>query len=267
MSAERKAKKIPFIEILIGRFEEYSQKELYSMIMCGEIKVDGETVRDARRAINPESEIIITSRRWVSRGGEKLNHALENWKIDAADRVVLDAGASTGGFTDCLLQRGAARVHAVDVGYNQLDYSLRTDSRVNVLERTNIMAVEELQPVPEFAVADLSFRSITGAASHILKLTAENLLIALIKPQFELQAAEGFDGVIKDPDILHEVLRNTAVSLQDEGVEITAVLESPIKGGKGNTEFLVRLIMADDRKNFSNSGLIDSYLASFKSEM
>ena len=257
MGTNNKPPKKTIIEILSGRNAEYTEKELYSMIMCGEIKVNGETIRDPRRKISNEDKITLTTRKWVSRGGEKLAHALTNWDISPAGKVVLDAGASTGGFTDCLLQNGAVLVHAVDVGYNQLDYRLRTDSRVNVLERTNIMSVMKLEPQPDFAVADLSFRSISGAATKILKLTSGNLLIALIKPQFELAATEGFDGVIRDSNLLIDVLKQTAANLEIEGIEILDVLKSPIKGGKGNTEFLFKLAIAEDEENISNSNVLN----------
>lgn len=256
-----KTKAVPLINFLVEKFQEYSEKELYSFIMCGEIKVGDETVRDPRRKIKSESSVTLKARKWVSRGGEKLEHALVTWNIDVSDKVVVDAGSSTGGFTDCLLQRGAGKVHAVDVGYNQLDYKLRTDKRVNVLEKTNIMSVKELEPSPAIGVADLSFRSIKGAASHILRLTTENLLIALIKPQFELPDIDDFDGIIRDRVILHDVLRKTAKGLEDESVKIHAILESPIRGGKGNIEFLFKLSVAGTRELILNREIIEEYLS------
>ena len=236
-----KSARKPLIDVLINQFDEYSSKELYSIIMCGQIKVNGETIRSSRQLVRTDSDIVFTSKKWVSRGGEKLEHAVKCWDVDVRGKTVLDAGSSTGGFTDCLLQYGAKLVHSVDVGYNQLDYSLRSDSRVNVLERTNVMSLEALDPRPDFAVADLSFRSISGAASHILNLTTDNLLIALIKPQFEIESSEDFDGVIRDTAVLKQVVIETARNLEREGVAVNAVLESPIKGGKGNTEFLFSL--------------------------
>ncbi len=260
MKTERKPKKEPLIRILSTRYCEYTEKELYSMIMCGEVKVNTETIREPGRMVIPGATIEIQSRKWVSRGGEKLEHAVLEWGIDVKDKTVIDAGASTGGFTDCLLYYGVAKVHSIDVGYNQLDYRLRTDGRVNVLERTNIMSLSELTPRPDFAVADLSFRSIKGAASHILKLTKDNLLIALIKPQFELSETEGFDGIIRDRLLLVAVLRQTAAGLAEDGVKLEAVLESPIKGGKGNTEFLFKLHLSDQNEESGNSRVIESFL-------
>lgn len=255
-----KAKKIPLIKILSRQFEEYSEKELYAMIVCGEVSIAGETIRSPQQKVNPDSEVNFKKRRFVSRGGEKLDFALKEWAIEAEGRVVLDAGASTGGFTDCLLQRDAVYVHAVDVGFNQLDYKLRTDDRVNVLEKTNIMSLTVLEPQPDFAVADLSFRSITGAATLILNITSGNLLIALVKPQFEIEQDDDFDGIIRDRDVLKSVVTDTAVRLGDGGISVEAVLESPIKGQKGNTEYLFRLSLAlPGCKNDNSRTVIDFF--------
>ncbi|MBI9109033.1 MAG: TlyA family rRNA (cytidine-2'-O)-methyltransferase [Spirochaetales bacterium] len=254
-----KGKKLPIIKVLTEKFYEYTEKEFYAMIMCGEVSVDGETIRSSQQKVDPEKEIVFRRRRFVSRGGDKLDFALAKWDIQAEGRVVLDAGASTGGFTDCLLRRGALRVHSVDVGFNQLDYNLRTDPRVNVLEKTNIMSISVLEPPPHFAVADLSFRSITGAASLILKLTTQNLLIALVKPQFELVQDDDFDGIIRDKAVLESVVRDTARRLGDDGIKVEAVLESPIKGQKGNTEYLFRLSQGESGSNTDNILFLDTF--------
>ena len=249
------------IKVLTAEFPDYTEKELYSMIMCGEVKVGDETVREAARKINPEANITIAVKRWVSRGGEKLDSAIKTWDINCNGKVVLDAGASTGGFTDCLIHYGAVLVHSVDVGYNQLDYRLRSDSRVNVLERTNIMSVKQLDPAVDFAVADLSFRSIKGAAGHILRLTSENMLIALVKPQFELADTTGFDGVIRDDEVLQKVLFETAAGLESEGVKVNAVISSPIRGGKGNREFLFKLQICENEE-IGNENIIRDFIRS-----
>ncbi|HKK47529.1 MAG TPA: SAM-dependent methyltransferase, partial [Alkalispirochaeta sp.] len=123
------------LDLLTQQFAEYSRDELYRLVMCGEVRVNGGTITDPRQAVGAGATLAIVTRRFVSRGGEKLEAALEAWPINVAARTWLDAGASTGGFTDCLLQRGASLVHAVDVGYNQLDYRLRNDPRVRVHER------------------------------------------------------------------------------------------------------------------------------------
>ena len=253
-----KSKKLPLIKILTQKFEDYSEKELYAMIICGEVSVAGETIRKPQVKVEIDKAVIFKKKRFVSRGGEKLDFALSKWGVSTAEKVVLDAGSSTGGFTDCLLQRGAVLVHSVDVGFNQLDYRLRKDSRVNVLEKTNIMSLVSLDPQPDFAVADLSFRSITGAANLILNLTRENLLIALIKPQFEIEPDDDFDGIIRDKEVLKSVVYDTAQRLADAGIAIGSVLESPIKGGKGNTEYLFSLHAAGTEETLGNSQIVNS---------
>lgn len=210
--------------------------------MCGEVLVDGERVRVPGRPVPVSAEIRFIDESYVSRGGFKLAHALEVWGIEAAGKVVLDAGASTGGFTDVLLSRGASCVHAVDVGYNQLDYSLRTNEKVVVHERTNIMDVVSLDPSADFAVADLSFRSIVTAARHILSLTRENRLVALIKPQFETRdEVENFEGVVSGKADLKRILFRVIDELAREEVAILGATPSPVKGRKGNAEFLFLL--------------------------
>ncbi|NCB01331.1 MAG: TlyA family RNA methyltransferase, partial [Spirochaetia bacterium] len=188
---------------------------------------------------------IIENKDYVSRGGLKLEHALHTWNIDVKDLDFVDAGSSTGGFSDCLLQHGAHKVHAVDVGYNQLDYRLRVDPRIIVHEKTNIMHLARTDIEVDAAVADLSFRSITKAASHILSLTRQSWMISLIKPQFEIEGArEDFTGVIDDPFLLINTLINVYNSLTDEQVGIKAIIESPIQGRKGNREFLAWLTLS-----------------------
>ncbi|MDC7126540.1 MAG: TlyA family RNA methyltransferase [Spirochaetales bacterium] len=255
-----KQKKIPLLKYLTAKLTDYTEKELYSMIMCGEIKVGSETIKTPTFKVPIDSNISIKRKKWVSRGGEKLDYAIKSWDIKSDGKVVIDAGSSTGGFTDVLLQNNALLVYSVDVGFNQLDYSLRINDRVKVMEKTNIMSVKDLSPMPDFAVADLSFRSINGAASHVLKLTKDNLLIALIKPQFEIKETEGFDGIIRDRNIIEEVLKNTAVNLENERISVDAVLESPIKGGKGNTEFLFKLRIAEANEVVINLKKIEDFL-------
>ena len=206
--------------------------------------MDGERVRDPKRVVAEGSELRFAEKSFVSRGGDKLEHALEVWKIDVKDRTVLDAGSSTGGFTDCLLRRGAAAVHAVDVGFNQMHPGLRADPRVLVRERTNIMSVDSLEPVPLLAVCDLSFRSLRGAARHILALTSSRRLVALVKPQFEWEnPGKDFDGVVRAVGDLANILADLADALQNEGVFVADAAESPIRGRSGNREFFFDLRM------------------------
>lgn len=238
---ENRSKK-PLLDLLQNQYPQYHKKQFKAFLACRQIVIAGETCTSLETLYPQESSADIVFARYVSRGGLKLEYALRSWEIDVHDLVLLDAGSSTGGFTDCLVQHGASLVHAVDVGYNQLDYKLRIDSRVQVLERQNIMHITALDPQPVAAVADLSFRSITGAASHILSLTSESWMIALIKPQFEIaKGNQQFSGVVTGDQLLVETLLDVYKKLQAEDVGIEAIIESPILGRKGNREFLALL--------------------------
>ena len=234
-------KKVNLLTLLKKNYPEYSSDKLYSHILCGEVIADGGVIKNPKELFPEDTPVVLTDRKFVSRGGFKLEKALEHWKIDVKGKVVLDAGSSTGGFTDCLLQHGAACVHAVDSGSNQLDFKLRQNPAVLVREKTNIMDVApgDLEPQPDLAVCDLSFRSIVHAASHILSLTREKKLIALVKPQFEERGlVSGFDGVIKKEEDVRRVLAETARLLAEDNSYIADMIESPIQGTKGNREFL-----------------------------
>jgi 23S rRNA (cytidine1920-2'-O)/16S rRNA (cytidine1409-2'-O)-methyltransferase len=182
----------------------------------------------------------------VSRGGEKLDAALERFDVDVAGRRCLDAGASTGGFTDCLLQRGAAEVVAVDVGYGQLHERLRSDERVRNLERTNVRAIEPATiggPVA-VTVADLSFISLRTVLPALLAATEpEGDLVLLVKPQFEAgrQEASRGKGVIRDPAVWRRVLEDVRSAAVSQGATMMEAMASPLQGADGNVEFLVRL--------------------------
>ncbi len=248
-------KKIRLIELLCRREPTIPRTEHYARVLCGEILVDGERVRDPHLSVQPGVTTSHQARRsFVSRGGAKLDVVLEHWQTAVADRSFIDAGASTGGFTDCLLQRGAARVCAVEIGRNQLDYRLRTDARVVVLEQTNIISLrrEALPFVPDAAVADLSLRSLRGAAAHILNLVSGKWMIALIKPQYELKnPPPSFHGVVNDPDLLFAVLTDLIQSLESDGVWVVRAKASPITGRKGNREFFF-LLTTDIRRRTSD---------------
>jgi 23S rRNA (cytidine1920-2'-O)/16S rRNA (cytidine1409-2'-O)-methyltransferase len=214
------------------------------------VLVAGEKVLDPKRPVAEGSEVRFRRDSYVGRGGRKLEHALTSWPIPVQGRIFLDAGASTGGFTDCLLQHGASLVHAVDVGYNQLAYKLRRDNRVAVRERTNIMSISGLDPRPQAAVADLSFRSLLGAAAHILSLTSDSTLIALLKPQFEYRPEDAagaceptgeFTGVLDDASVIERILQRVLSGLEGEGLRVEDIIASPIPGQEGNREFLVLL--------------------------
>lgn len=240
-------RKIPLLDLLAEQFPELSRERIFSRVLCGEIFVNGIRERDPKVKVPQDAELVFSERKFVSRGGFKLDAALQAWPIAVQDTVWLDAGASTGGFTDALLQRGARLVHAVDVGFNQLDFSLRQNPRVRSYEKTNIMAVEQLVPAPQAAAADLSFRSLKGAASQLLKLTGGGPVIALLKPQFEAEAlaasgvaADQFKGIVAD-DLIPFVVRETLSGLAEEGVGVKQILASPLRGRAGNQEYLLWL--------------------------
>jgi len=184
---------------------------------------------------------------FVSRGGLKLEHALKEFQIDAAGRTALDVGASTGGFTDCLLQHGAAKVYAVDVSYGPLAWKLRQDPRVVVLERTNIrnLTAEKLKAgTPDLAVIDVSFISLTKVLPVVYNLLADKAeVVALIKPQFEAkreQVPRG--GVIKDQAVRDETVERIKGAALATGFQVAGLTRSPIEGAEGNVEYLIRLI-------------------------
>ncbi|MBZ0302855.1 MAG: TlyA family RNA methyltransferase [Anaerolineae bacterium] len=214
------------------------------MIMAGEVMVDGAVVDKPGTRIRLDAALEVKSRpRFVSRGGEKLAGALTDFAFDATGRICADVGASTGGFTDCLLQNGAARVYAIDVGYGQMDYTLRQDARVVVIERTNARYVEKLAEPVNLVVIDASFISLRLLLPVIQGwLTPQADLIALIKPQFEAGKKDvGKGGVVKNPVVHHRVLTEILNFALEQGFQIRGLTRSPIKGPAGNIEFLVWL--------------------------
>ncbi len=181
--------------------------------------------------------------RFVSRGGEKLAHALELLSLDPAGKDCLDVGASTGGFTDCLLQNGAARVIALDVGYGQLHPRLRADDRVTVLERVNARNVTSLPFAPEVIVCDVSFISVKTALPPLLRLSAPGWqALVLVKPQFEAGRADTPKGVVRDSAVRRRVLHDVCGATASWGSRVLGVVDSGLPGPKGNREFLVHLI-------------------------
>lgn len=239
------ARRVSLLSRLSAAYPDIERERLYARILSGEVFVDGERVSDPKRLVDRAASVAIKGGEFVSRGGSKLEAALLAWSVPVAGKVFIDAGSSTGGFTDCLLQHGARVVHAVDVGYNQIAYSLRNDPRVVLHERTNILSVDRLTPAADAAVADLSFRSIVGAVEHLLALTAEGWMIALVKPQFEMEAfgspaeSRGFRGVVGDAATREALLLRVVESLRANGLEVERQMASPLRGHKGNEEFLI----------------------------
>ena len=202
--------------------------------------------------VDEDAELSIVERpAYVSRGGEKLAHALDELRIDPAGLDALDVGASTGGFTDVLLQRGAARVIAIDVGYGQLHPRIRDDPRVIVFERTNARALSELPFPPQLIVCDVSFISVRTALPPVLQLAApEWQALVLVKPQFEAgraDVAKG-SGIVRDPVIRARVLREVAYAALGWKAEVAGVVDSGLPGPKGNREFFLYLRHNDDPK-------------------
>jgi 23S rRNA (cytidine1920-2'-O)/16S rRNA (cytidine1409-2'-O)-methyltransferase len=245
--------KLNAVQLIRLRNPEMTKDQAGALVSCRNVYINGELCTDPKQMFTSDSIVEISFPKYVSRGGFKLEKALSEFGIDVNGLVMLDAGSSTGGFTDCLLQNGAKAVHSVDVGFNLLDFKIRNDARVYVHEKQNIMTLqkEDIVPPAEGAVADLSFRSIKGAASHILDLVGDTFLIALIKPQFEVPKwQENFFGVVEDPVLMKQTLTNVYENLQQDGVGICNATVSPIRGHKGNTEFLALLKKKKDGNGF-----------------
>ena len=205
---------------------------------------------------------IAPELKYVSRGGLKLEKALDTFQLDPTSLVAIDVGSSTGGFTQCLLERGAQRVYAIDVGHGQLAWELRNDPRVVVMERTNIRHLEHLPEQPEVGAIDVSFislRLVLPAVQRLLAPTAD--LIALIKPQFEAgKGRVGRKGVVRDPEVWREVLQSVLGSAVDGGWTVAGLTRSPILGPAGNVEFLIHLTVGASRDSLPGGRLIDTVL-------
>ena len=220
-----------------------SREKARALILAGHVLVNGQKAGKAGHAVAADSRVEITGRlRYVSRGGLKLEHALDRFHIDAAGKVCLDVGASTGGFTDCLLQRGAGRVYAFDVGSGQLDWKLRNDPRVVVREGVNAryLKPEDLPERVDLAVCDVSFISATMILPALAPLVHEDgKLVILVKPQFEVGRGEvGKGGVVRDPALHRAACSKVEEAAKRLGFK-TAVIDSPVTGAEGNKEFLL----------------------------
>lgn len=222
-----------------------SRQKAQALIMAGEVRVDGVVCTKASQAISQSAEIRVQSPLpYVSRGGLKLEAALDHFQIQVEGLLVLDVGASTGGFTHCLLQRGARKVLAVDVGHGQLDLKLRRDPRVVVLERCNIryLSPEDLEELPHMATVDVSFISLRLVLPAVAGLLRDNRLgiLALVKPQFEVGKKHvGPGGVVRDKELHSRVLEEIANVGSSLGFEPSAPFPCPLLGPKGNQEFFV----------------------------
>ncbi len=221
-----------------------SREEARAAILAGEVLVNREPVVHPARMVPDDADVeLAPSARYVSRGGEKLAYALDAFGLDVRGLVALDVGASTGGFTDCLLQRGAARVYAVDVGYGQLAYKLRQDERVVALERTNIRELEALPEgaEPDLATIDVSFIGLEQVLPNVTRLLKPGgRIVALVKPQFQARREEVEQGgVVKDPQTHARVIGRIVAWANEQGLRFGGLTTSPLRGPAGNKEFFV----------------------------
>ena len=224
-----------------------SRQRAQAIIMAGKVRVNDQLIDKPGKQVSREDKISIVGKDlpFVSRGGLKLEKALHEFQVDVAGWICLDVGASTGGFTDCLLQNGAEHVYTVDVGYGQLAWKLRENPKVTVIERTNIrhMNVDKLPSPVDLATIDVSFISLQIVVPVVLKfLKTGASIIALIKPQFEIGKDKvGKGGVVKNPEHHQEVIERLSSFFVHMGLGIQSLTSSPIKGPKGNMEFLIHL--------------------------
>lgn len=241
-----------------------SREKAKTLIMAGEVFIGTERILKAGEMLSTNADIIIKGRslKYVSRGGFKLEKILEENSIDLTNKTCMDIGASTGGFTDCMLQHGANKVYSIDVGYNQLDYRMRKHPKVKVMERTNIRKLDLslIEEPIDFISIDVSFISL----ELVLPIAAEILrnggqICALIKPQFEAGKDKvGKGGIVRDPKVHKEVLENMIELVEREGLYFSNLTYSPIKGTSGNIEFL--MLLETSPTEFNLAGYVDTLL-------
>jgi 23S rRNA (cytidine1920-2'-O)/16S rRNA (cytidine1409-2'-O)-methyltransferase len=233
-----------------------------ALIGGGAVAVNGEAVTRAGAPVGPDDKLTLLREPvpYVSRGGLKLAHALSEFRLHVAGKVALDVGASTGGFTDVLLQAGARRVYAVDVGYGQLAWTLRNDARVVVMERTNIRALERLPEPVELAVADVSFISLRLVLPVVARLLVpDGEAVVLIKPQFEAGKGQvGKKGVVRDPTVRAQAIKAVLDDAARGGWRLLGLTRSPVRGPAGNIEFLAHLSRNQELENADLDALLEA---------
>ncbi len=234
-------------KLLVERGLVETRTKAQAMVMAGIVLVNEQRVSKPSDLFNTDAQIRLKgsddpATRFVGRGGVKLDAALREFKVDVNGLLCLDVGASTGGFTDCLLQNGARRIVAIDVGHNQIDYRLRSDARVDVREGVNArhLIPQDFDQKFDLAVMDVSFISVTKILPAVVPLlTTDARLIVLIKPQFEVGRGEvGKGGIVRDPEKHARVVEDVNRSAAELGLKVVGVMESPIRGAEGNIEFL-----------------------------
>jgi len=239
-------RKVRLDELLVARGLAESRSQAQRMILAGEVSVGDRVVDKAGQALPENAEVrVATSLRYVSRGGLKLEHALQAFAVDPAGWICADIGASTGGFTDCLLQHGARKVYAVDVGYGQLAWSLRQDPRVVSMERVNVRNLERLPEPVQLAVVDVSFIGLELVLPRVAALLLPGgLVVALIKPQFQVGKGQvGKGGVVRDPALHRSAIESVLHDASALDLAPVALSRSPITGPAGNVEFLVLFVL------------------------
>ena len=244
-----------------------SREQGRRLIMAGQVSVNGETIDKPGTRVPLTAVIRIEQEpTYVSRGGMKLEAALIAFGIDVRGLVAADIGASTGGFTDCLLQHGAARVYAIDVGYGQLAWRLRQDPRVVVMERVNVRYLSGLPELVDLATIDVSFISLKLVLPVVMRLLKPNgQIIALIKPQFEAGRKQiGKGGVVKDPAVHQAVLYDVLGWAMQQGLPVRGVMPSPLRGPAGNVEFLAHFVLYPGEPTLPLDKMVDECLASFR---
>jgi 23S rRNA (cytidine1920-2'-O)/16S rRNA (cytidine1409-2'-O)-methyltransferase len=250
--------------LLVQRRLAESRQKAQGLILAGQVLVDGHLVDKPGRRIPDGAEVTIREGLpFVSRGGIKLEHALDHFDIDVSEKIAADVGASTGGFTDCLLQRGARKVYAVDVGYGQLAWKLRQDPRVVVLERTNVRYLESLPELVDIATIDVSFISLELVLPQVARLLgSEGEIVSLIKPQFEAGREQvGKGGVVKDP-VIHRIVLERVIRLAERGqLRIRGLTPAPVRGPAGNVEFFIYLSRDQHLESISIEKALDACLS------
>ena len=230
--------------LLVERGLAESSEKARAIIMAGSVVVDEEPAVKPGTLVAPDTSVrVLAGPQYVSRGGEKLAHALDKFVLDANGLTVVDVGASTGGFTDCLLQRGATRVYAVDVGRGLLDWRLRQDPRVVVMERVNVRHLERLPEKGDLATIDVSFISLEKVVTPVVRLLrGDGRILALVKPQFQARREEvGKGGVVRDPQVHAAVLGRFIAWCAGRRLRLLGLTASPLLGPAGNREFFVLL--------------------------
>jgi 23S rRNA (cytidine1920-2'-O)/16S rRNA (cytidine1409-2'-O)-methyltransferase len=240
------AKKSRLDNLLVTRGLFESREQAQRAVMAGEVKIGTRVAAKPSQLLEPDAAIVVKPvRKYVGRGALKLEGALEHFQIDVNRKVALDIGASTGGFTQCLLQRGAAKVYAIDVGHGQLAWKIRSDPRVIVLEKLNarLLSSEHIPELVDLCVIDVSFISLTLILPNAFRLiTPDGVIVALIKPQFELERGDvGRGGIVRDPELHRKAQQKIVNFVEAAGHHVTGLAPSPITGTDGNQEFFICL--------------------------